>query len=97
MIHPPITQIAQKRKSKNGGANTLLCSIFQTAQIVLRRLRWKRLGLCVPLPFLRNLRILTQRLLQHRNLAGVIEIVLNDPVQRDINRRHAFQNRLIEA
>ena len=70
---------------------------FPNRPIVLRRLTWKRLDLCVLLPFLPNLRILTQRLLQHRNLAGVIEIVLNDPVQRDIDRRHAFKNRLIKA
>lgn len=57
----------------------------------------KRQGLCLRLPFLRNLRISAYRLLQHRNLSGVIEIVLNDAVQRDINRRHAFKNRLIKV
>ena len=35
-------------------------------------------------------------LLQNRNLPGVVKIVLDHAMKRDIDRRHALNNRLIE-
>src|SRR6266404_6547447 len=43
------------------------------------------------------LRIPLKHLLQNRDLARMIEIVLNDSVHRDINAGHALENRLIKS